>query len=271
MPPKKLQGQVAIVTGSGRGLGAASARLLAEMGASVVLTSRTQEEIDGVAKQIRKAGGQAIAIAGDVSDLAQVEEVVMGGLDAFGRVDILVNNAAVIWPMDEVLEVDPEEWAYSLHINLVGSFYITHSLLSMMVEERRGKIINITSSVASKPVMGWSAYASAKAGLDMLTRSLALELAGSGVTINALNPGMVDTSMQAEIREVDTEGSRLDFSGFRTAFEEGRLRSPEAVAHGVAWLAGPWSRDRSGEIFSVNDPAFAAQVAADLNQNKPIF
>jgi len=264
MVPKKLQGQVAIVTGSGRGLGAATARLLAEMGAAVVVTSRTQAEIDAVAQSITGAGGRAIAVAGDVSDLAQVEEVVESALDTFGRLDILVNNAAVLWPMDEVLEVDPEEWAYNIHINLVGSFYITHNILPIFVEQRSGRVINITSSIANKPVLGLSAYAVAKAGLDMLTRSLALELADSGVSVNALNPGMVDTSMQEEIRAVDTEGSRLDFSPYQRAYAEGRLRSPEQVAHAVAWLAGPWSRGRHGEFFSVNDPAFAQQVAQDL-------
>ena len=268
---KKLRGQVAIVTGSGRGLGAATARLLAEMGAAVVVTSRTQAEIDAVAKSITDAGGRAIAVAGDVSDLSQVEELVESALDHFGRLDILVNNAGVLWPMDEVLEVDPEEWAYNIHINLVGAFYITHNILPIFVEQGSGRVINITSGYASQPMMGWSAYSVSKAGMDMLTRSLALELAETGVRINSLGPGMVDTSMREEIRAVDTEGSRLDFSSFQQAYDEGRLRSPEQVAHAVAWLAGPWSRDRHGEFFSVNDPVFAQQVSQDMAQGQPIF
>src|SRR5690606_25895718 len=113
MAKKKLQGQVAIVTGGGRGIGAATAERLAGMGARVVLAARSDEEVEAVASHLRGQGGQAIAVPGDVTDPDIVEEIVEAALDQFGRVDILINNAAVIWPLEELVEADPDEWAYN--------------------------------------------------------------------------------------------------------------------------------------------------------------
>lgn len=264
MVRKKLQGQVAIVTGAGRGIGAASARLLAQAGAALVLTARSRDQIEAVAAELRQAGGQAIAVDADVSDFDQIEEVVESALTQFDRIDILINNAGVIWPIDEIAEADPTEWAYNIHVNLVGPFYMARSVLPVMLDQNYGRIVNVTSGAAEHVVVGWSAYCAAKAGVNMLTRSLAEELAGSGVTANALSPGMVDTEMQEDIRSVDTGETSLDYSRFHQAYETGQLRSVQEVARMLYWMAGPWSRDRSGEIFSHTDADWMAQVARDL-------
>lgn len=260
---KKLQGQTAIITGAGRGIGAVAAERLARAGASVVLTARSEDQLEAVAERIRSAGGKAIGVAADVSDLEGVEEVVESALDQFGRVDILVNNAAVVWPIDEVVDVDAEEWAYAIHVNLVGPFYMARNVLPLMVEAGRGRILNITSGAARNPILGASAYCASKAGLDMLTLSLARELEGTGVTVNGLSPGMVDTEMQSDIRSVDTDESRLNFDSFHQAHETGELIPPADIADLIYWLVGPWSREHSGEIFR-NTPEWLAQVRADI-------
>ena len=125
----KLQGQVAIITGGGRGIGAAAGRLLAEAGAKVVLSARSENQIEAVAGEIRTSGGRAIAVPCDVSSAEQIEEVVEAALTQYDRVDILVNNAAVVWPVDHVFEADPEEWAYNIHCNLVGPFQMARNVL----------------------------------------------------------------------------------------------------------------------------------------------
>ncbi len=262
--PKKLQGQVAIVTGAGRGIGAATAELLAQAGAAVVLTARSPDAIEAVATRIRAGGGQAIAVPADVADYGQVEEVVEAALTQFDRVDILVNNAGIIWPIEEAIHTDPDEWAYNIQVNLMGPYNMARNVLPVMVEQGYGRVVNITSGAAEHVVPGWSAYCAAKAGVNMLTRCLATELAGTGVTVNALSPGMVDTEMQAEIRSVDAEELGFDYSRFHQAYEQGVLRKPEEVARWIYWLVGPWSQGRSGEIFRHSDPAWLAQVAKDL-------
>lgn len=260
---RKLQGQVAIITGGGRGIGAATGRLLASAGAAVVLTARSVDQIEAVAAEIRKTGGQAIAVPCDISDSDEIEEVAEAALTQFDRIDILVNNAGVIWPVEEVFEADPEEWGYNVHVNLVGPFQMARNVLPVMIDQGYGRIVNITSGAADRVIPGWSAYCAAKAGLNMLTRSTAQELQGAGitgVTVNGLSPGMVDTEMQEDIRSIDTDESSLDYGMFHQAHAQGALRSPESVARMIYWLAGPWSKDRSGEIFSHLDESWLAQV-----------
>ncbi|MCB9152123.1 MAG: SDR family oxidoreductase [Caldilineaceae bacterium] len=263
-PARKLQGQVAIVTGSGRGLGAAIARRLAQAGAAVVLTARSEEQLDVMAKTIGQAGGRAIGVPADVSDPTQVEEVVESALDQFGRVDILVNNAAVVWPLEEISEADPDEWAYNIHINLVGPFYMARNVLPVMLEQRYGRIINVGSGAGRTPIVGMSAYCAAKAGLEMLTRTLAKELDGRGVTANYFNPGMVDTDMQSDIRSVDTSESMLDYTYWHESYEQQRLADPMTVSRLIYWLCGPWSRGQTGQNFNADDAAWLAQVDKDL-------
>ena len=268
---KKLQGQVAIITGGGRGIGAAAAHLLAEAGAAVVLAARSGDQIESVAREIRGAGARAIGVPCDVANSDQIEEVVEAALTQYDRVDILVNNAGIIWPVEHISEADAEEWAYNIHCNLVGPFQMARNVLPVMIDQGYGRILNVSSGAAEHVMPGWSAYCAAKAGLNMLTRCLAVELQAAGapgVTVNALAPGMVDTEMQADIRSIDTHGSSLDYSRFHEAHEQGALHSPVSAARLIYWLVGPWSRGRSGEIFSRADAPWVARVEQDLAQKQ---
>lgn len=266
MARKKLQGQVAIVTGGSRGIGAAAAALLAEAGAAVVLTARSAEQVEAAAAHLRSQGARAIGVAADVADPEQVEEVVESALDQFNRVDILINNAGVIWPLEEVAETDADEWAYAIQVNLLGPFYMARNVLPVMLEQHYGRILHISSGLAVNPMVGSSAYCTSKAGLDMFMRVLAQEVEGTGVTTNVLYPGMVDTDMQVDIRSVDTSESRLDLSRFHERHEQGALIAPADTARQIYWLVGPWSRGQNGMVFKSSDAAWLQQMNADLGE-----
>ncbi|MEZ4674727.1 MAG: SDR family oxidoreductase [Caldilineaceae bacterium] len=264
MARKKLQGQVAIVTGGSRGLGTGIAERFVRAGAAVVITARTEEQLAVEAERLQALGGKVLALTADVSDPEQLQMVVDQTIDQHQRIDILVNNAGVIWPVEAVVETDPDEWVYNIHVNLIGPFYASYCVLPAMLAQGYGRIINISSGLSRNAVAGLSAYGAAKAGLDHFTRILALEVAGTGVTVNALHPGVIDTEMQSDLRSIDTSESSLDLSIFHQYFETQQLVTPLAAAGLIYWLAGPWSKGRNGEIFTFRDESWVSQVTQDL-------
>jgi NAD(P)-dependent dehydrogenase (short-subunit alcohol dehydrogenase family) len=264
MAANKLQGQVAIITGGGRGIGKAAAEQLAALGATVVVTARSQEQVEKVAADLRGKGASALGVSGDVAHAAHVRQIVEETQAQFGRIDIIVNNAAVVGPVKDVVDTDAADWAYSIQVNLLGPFYLVRQVLPFMIEQHYGRIVNVSSGAAINPIVGASAYSTSKAGLDMFTRAVAQELVNSGVTINSFHPGMVDTEMQVDLRSVDTSAATFDLNRFHDAYKQGQLRSPNDVAKAITWLAGPWSHEHSGKIFRITDEEWMRQVSADL-------
>jgi len=265
MAAKKLQGQVAIITGASRGIGRAATERIARAGASVVLVARDPELLEASVGDLSRQDLEAIGVEADVADIEQVDAVIEATLDQFKRVDILVNNAAVVWPLEEVADVDPDEWAYGVQVNLIGPFNMVRAALPSMLERGYGRILNIGSAAASYPMAGASAYCASKAGLDMFTRTLALELRGKPVEVVGLDPGMVDTDMQADVRSVDTSESGLDFGIWHQMYVDGSLMPATEIARSILWLVGPWNRN-VGEFFTVSDPIWIEQVRRDIGE-----
>jgi len=184
---------VALVTGASRGLGEGAARALAEAGAAVILVARNGGLAGKVAGDIAAKGARVEGLACDVSDYAAIQRLVGDIKARLGGIEILVNNAGVIEPIAEVATSDPAVWADNISINLVGAFHVLRAVLPDMLAAGGGTIVNVSSGAAHRPLEGWSAYCAGKAGLAMLTRSVALETAGKGIRIFGFSPGTIDT------------------------------------------------------------------------------
>lgn len=263
--PHTLAGQTALITGGGRGIGRAVADELATHGATVVLAARSAAEVHVAAEDLRLRGAVAWDLVCDVANPEDVRALVERVVDECGSVDILINNAGILSPMGMTWEVDPEEWAYNIHVNLVGAFRVTHAVLPLMIEEGGGRIINVSTSAARSAIPGWSAYSAAKAGLDHFTRVLAAEVHPHGVRVNAVYPGATDTRMQAEIRGASDE-QFPNAEGFRRRHAEGQLRDPREPAELIFWLCTSHARDLSGQILDIADPIVRERVAHDLGR-----
>lgn len=264
MNTQLLSGQVAVITGGGRGLGAAVGELFARHGARVVLVARTGSEVEALAARLRGEGLEALALRADVSNMEECKAVVERVVDHYGRIDLLINNAAVAHPFQRIEEVDPLQWVEAVNINLMGSFYLARFALPGMLERGHGRIVNVSSGLALRVRVGQSAYCVSKAGLEMLMRGLALETEGTDVVITSYDPGMIDTPMQEEQRALDAAALRIDTEMFHNAWREGRLRDPAYVAQGMLWLMGHWGDDKNGQRFSFNDEEFRDTIARDL-------
>lgn len=189
-----MQGKVVAITGASRGIGAAAAQAFAAAGARVVLMARSVREIEALASE---TGGMALPC--DVADWRSVEGAVARAVAAWGRLDVLVNNAGRIEPIAALAEADPADWAQALQVNLTGTFHGLRAAIPVMRAQGAGTIINISSGAATQPLEGWSAYCASKAGALMLTRAAHLEEAAHGLRILGLSPGTVATDMQRTI------------------------------------------------------------------------
>ncbi len=189
-----LEGRGAVITGGGRGIGRAVARVLAEEGASVVVSARSVDQIEAVAQELRTDGFQATAIACDVSDAGGVQEMASAAIEALGHVDILVNNAGIA-RSNPIKRLPLEEWNRILAVNVTGTFLCTQAFLDGMVERGWGRIINVASIAGLRGSKYISAYTASKHAQIGFTRSLAMEVAEDGVTANAICPGYVATAM----------------------------------------------------------------------------
>jgi fengycin family lipopeptide synthetase B len=243
----KLKGKIAIVTGGGRGLGRAIALAMAKEGASIVAMSRSKDEINGVVDKIKRAGGEGLPVSGDVSQEGHVSRMMDEIGKHFPSVDILVNNAAIVGPARFLADTDFDTWEKTIGINLHGVFLCCRAVVPIMAEQRSGKIINISSGLGQMPFPRFCAYAVSKAGVIQLTRSLSEELADYNIQVNAIDPGVMDTSMQQEIRNLGPSalGENLH-RHFYEYKEKGVLRNPAKVSPLAVFLASSDANHLSG-------------------------
>lgn len=247
-----LSGKSAVVTGASRGIGAATAVSLAGAGAAVVLAARTIAQIEELAEKIRSDGGQARAVACDVTDYQQFTSAIAATQEMTGSLDILVNNAGVIDPIGHLSESDPEEWVRAAAINYKSVYYGLRIALPVMKSQGAGTIVNISSGAAHSPLEGWSHYCSAKAGAAMLTRCADKEARDAGVTVMGLSPGTVATYMQEAISSSGMNPvSQLDWSAHIP---------PEWVGRAVVWMCTPDAAAFAGAEVSLRDDAIRARI-----------
>jgi len=239
-----LEGKVAIVTGGSRGIGAAIAALLAERGAAVVVSARDADRLNAAVKELEATGAAVAAVAGDVSKREDAERVVDAAKAKFGRADILVNNAGIT--RDALLvRMKDEDWDRVLEVNLRGAFVMTRAVSKLMVRQKSGRVINISSAAGAMGNAGQVNYSASKAGLIGFTKASARELSHWGILVNAVAPGLIETDMAAAIPAAAREA-------LLTQVPLGRVGTPREVAEMVGFLAGEGAGYITGQVFHVN-------------------
>ena len=240
---QRLQGKVAIVTGASRGIGRATALALAAEGATVVVNyASSQEAADRVVAEVEALGSSAIALPADVSKADQVDGLINAVMEKWGQVDVLVNNAGITRDT-LLLRMKPEDWQAVIDLNLTGVFLCTRAVSKIMLKQRSGRIVNITSVAGQMGNPGQANYSAAKAGVIGFTKTVAKELATRGITVNAVAPGFITTDMTADVKA----DSILQFIPL------GRYGKPEEVAGLIRFLAAdPAAAYITGQVMNVD-------------------
>ena len=241
--------KIAIVTGSARGIGAATARRLATDGMAVAVLDLDEAACAGTVKEIADAGGRAIAVGADVSDRAQVDAAVARVASELGAPDVLVNNAGVI--RDNLLfKMTDDDWETVIGVHLRGAFLMTRAVQKHMVEQRWGRVVNLSSSSALGN-RGQVNYSAAKAGLQGFTKTLAIELGPFGITANAVAPGFIATDMTAATAERVGVAFDVFAKGAAERIPVRRVGQPEDVSHTISFLASEGAGFVSGQVIYV--------------------
>ncbi len=247
--PWDLTGQVAIVTGARRGMGRTHALLLAKAGAKVAVSDISQEDCQKIVDEIKKEGGQGLAIKCDVSNKEEVEEMVKKTVEEFGKIDILVNNAGIC-QFKPFLEMTEKEWDKTIDINLKGYFLCAQACAKEMAKQKYGKIINIASVAMGQQGIGFPNivhYCASKGGIVGMSEALAVELAPYNITVNTVSPGLIETPMIASIKQ---DPKTIEAMLVRVPMH--RVGKPEEVSNLVLFLASDESSYMTGSVIVVD-------------------
>ena len=239
-----LKGKIAIVTGAAQGIGKVIALGLAKCGADIAVSDINEDSLNAVVKEIEALGCKAIAVKMDVSSLKDCEDMVKKTVDAFGKVDILINNAGIT--RDTVLlRMKEEQWDQVIQVNLKGTFNCTKAVIRSMFKQKSGKIINISSVTGAMGNAGQANYSASKAAVMGFTKSIAREYAHCGITVNAVAPGFIKTAMTDAIPEKDRDA-------MISIIPAKRLGLPEDVADTVCFLASDMANYITGQVIHIN-------------------
>jgi len=245
-----LKDKVALVTGASQGIGRVTALALAEAGAKVAVAARNAEKLNAVAAEISAAGGQALAVPMDVADAEQIKAGFKQVLEKFGKLDILVNNAAVTHDA-LALRMKLEDWDAVIRTNLTGAHLCSQQALGPMMRQRWGRIINVTSVVAQTGNAGQANYVAAKAGLIGLTKAIAVEIASRNITVNAVAPGFISTPMTDPL----PDKVKQEMMG---KIPLGRMGTDRDVATAIVFLASEEAGYITGHVLDVNGGMYMA-------------
>lgn len=245
----EMRGKVALVTGATSGIGRATALRFAEEGAQVALVARRGDQLAEVVREIQKSGGQAKAVVADVTREADIERAARETVEAFGRLDVLVNAAGII-ASASIETTRLEDWDTMLNVNVRGPFYLIQRALPYLIESK-GNIVNVSSVAGVRAFPGLLAYCASKAALDQLTYCVALEVASRGVRVNAVNPGVIVTALhRTSGMEEEAYANFLERS--KTTHPLGRVGQPEEVAELILFLASPRAGWITGASYSID-------------------
>jgi 3-oxoacyl-[acyl-carrier protein] reductase len=245
-----LKDKVAVVTGASQGIGRETALALAAAGAKVAAVARNEEKLAALVNEISSVGGTALAVKMDVADSEQVRAGFKQVVEKFGRLDILVNNAAITRD-GLAIRMKAEDWETVLRTNLTGAHLCIQQALSTMMRARAGRIINLSSVVAQMGNAGQANYVAAKAGLIGLTKAIAVEIASRNITVNAVAPGFIETPMT----DVLTDEMKEEL---KTRIPLGRMGSPRDVAAAIVFLASDEAGYITGHVLDVNGGMYLA-------------
>ena len=246
----KLVGQVAVITGSGRGIGRAIALAYAREGAKLALAARNESELQEAVSSVSELGTEAIAVRTDVTSQKDTEQLADRVVERFGRIDVLVNNAGNSGPIGPLQGNDIADWLNTISVNLTGTFLACRAIIPVMLAQSGGKIINLSGAGATNAWSNMSAYCSSKAAVVRLTEVLAQELDGKGITVNALGPGSVHTSMWDKMTEEAAQAGADFIHELGLRVTSGGGASIDECAELAVWLASDESGALTGRLIS---------------------